>query len=97
MRLDHLLSKESGKHIALVVIVLGTKSSAASILFNFEGPNGTSESLKREEPFLQKPAKPTWGCSSAGRAPALQAGGQEFEPPHLHQYGLIAQVVRARA
>tara|TARA_Y100001934_G_scaffold143032_1_gene171991 strand:- start:158 stop:343 length:186 start_codon:yes stop_codon:yes gene_type:complete len=26
----------------------------------------------------------SWGCSSAGRAPALQAGGQEFEPPQLH-------------
>ena len=25
------------------------------------------------------------GCSSAGRAPALHAGGQEFDPPHLHQ------------
>ena len=25
-----------------------------------------------------------WGCSSAGRAPALQAGGQRFEPAHLH-------------
>ena len=24
------------------------------------------------------------GCSSVGRAPALQAGGQEFESPHLH-------------
>ena len=24
------------------------------------------------------------GCSSAGRAPALQAGGQEFESLHLH-------------
>ena len=38
-----------------------------------------------------------WGCSSAGRAPALQAGGQEFDPPHLHQNGRIAQVVRAHA
>ena len=28
-----------------------------------------------------------WGCSSAGRAPALQAGGQEFDSPHLHQPG----------
>ena len=27
-----------------------------------------------------------WGCSSAGRAPALQAGGQEFDSPHLHQF-----------
>jgi hypothetical protein len=26
-----------------------------------------------------------WGCSSAGRAPALQAGGHRFEPVHLHQ------------
>ena len=25
-----------------------------------------------------------WGCSSVGRAPALQAGGQEFESPYLH-------------
>ena len=25
------------------------------------------------------------GYSSAGRAPALQAGGQEFDPPYLHQ------------
>ena len=26
-----------------------------------------------------------WGYSSAGRAPALQAGGQRFEPAYLHQ------------
>ena len=26
-----------------------------------------------------------WGRSSAGRAPALHAGGQEFDPPRLHQ------------
>ena len=26
----------------------------------------------------------TWGYSSVGRAPALQAGGQEFESPYLH-------------
>ena len=26
-----------------------------------------------------------WGYSSVGRAPALQAGGQEFESPYLHQ------------
>ena len=28
---------------------------------------------------------------------ALQAGGQEFDPPHLHQNGRVAQVVRAHA
>ena len=45
------------------------------------------------------------GCSSVGRAPAMQAGGQEFESLHLHQgqdearttHGLIAQQARACA
>ena len=27
-----------------------------------------------------------WGRSSVGRAPALHAGGQEFEPPRLHHF-----------
>ena len=27
-----------------------------------------------------------WGISSAGRAPALQAGGRRFDPVILHQY-----------
>ena len=26
-----------------------------------------------------------WGCSSVGRAPALQAGGREFESHQLHK------------
>jgi hypothetical protein len=26
-----------------------------------------------------------WGCSSVGRAPALQAGGHRFDSVHLHQ------------
>ncbi len=26
-----------------------------------------------------------WACSSAGRAPALQAGGKGFESPQVHQ------------
>ena len=31
-----------------------------------------------------------WGRSSAGRAPALHAGGQEFDPPRLHHIDLIS-------
>lgn len=27
----------------------------------------------------------SWGCSSAGRAVALQATGRRFDPCHLHQ------------
>ena len=33
-----------------------------------------------------------WGCSSAGRAPALQAGGRRFEPDHLHQIRRLHQI-----
>ena len=33
-----------------------------------------------------KKARDFWGCSSAGRAPALQAGCQEFESPQLHHF-----------
>ena len=29
--------------------------------------------------------KEFWGCSSVGRAPALQAGGRQFESDQLHQ------------
>ena len=31
------------------------------------------------------PCAKFWGCSSVGRAPALQAGGRQFEPDQLHQ------------
>ena len=47
----------------------------------------------RDGPFK----KEIRGYSSAGRAPALQAGGHRFDPDYLHQYGLIAQQVRASA
>gem|GEM_PF-4707907 len=30
-----------------------------------------------------------WGCSSAGRAPLLQGGGQGFESPQLHIEHLV--------
>ena len=31
------------------------------------------------------------GLSSAGRAPALHAGGQEFDPPRLHHYNVLKE------
>ena len=43
------------------------------ILFNFEG----LWILKRRKTLM-------WGFSSAGRAPALHAGGQRFDPANLH-------------
>ena len=55
-------------------------------LFNFEGPHEFAGG-KLEEPLgegMGHLVKRIWGCSSAGRAPALQAGGHRFEPVHLH-------------
>ena len=91
MRLDHLLSKVYKKEEEEAVE--GKRKRRA--LYSFEGTEVSSEELGRTK-------GPTWGCSSDGRAPALQAGGQRFEPAHLHQPrkgsdGLIAQLVRARA
>ena len=59
-------------------------------LFNLEG-TGKNVPKKRKNPKR--------GVSSAGRAPALQAGGHRFDPGTLHQrsqgYGPIAQLARA--
>ncbi len=38
------------------------------------------------EPGASVPGKSLRGCSSAGRAPALQAGGQRFDPAQLHHW-----------
>ena len=39
-----------------------------------------------------------WAHSSAGRAPALQAGGHRFEPYNAHHHcGLVVQLVRMPA
>ena len=53
------------------------------LLFNFQGP--AKRDLVRNLKQSEKPVR-IRGCSSAGRAPALQAGGHGFEPHHLHHY-----------
>ena len=52
------------------------KAGYRSFVVQFSGTGKWS--LKRKEPVV-------WGCSSVGRAPALQAGGHGFESHHLHQ------------
>ncbi len=44
--------------------------------------------LKKYDYIVRKVKNFFWGHSSAGRAPAWHAGGQEFESPWLHQYFL---------
>ena len=82
MRLDHLLSKETRcRAEAAVSNILVDVQGLKSLLFNFEGTFLKAE--YREKKIV--PCEKTWGCSSAGRAPALQAGGRQFDSVHLHQ------------
>src|SRR2546427_4861790 len=41
--------------------------------------------VKEEAKCLRMNKLREWACSSAGRAPALQAGGRRFDPGHVHQ------------
>ena len=89
MRLDHLLSKENMQTEKRFAYVL--RSVQGVDLFTLFNLEGTLRMCTR------------WGFSSAGRAPALQAGGQRFDPANLHQTlktgvakdGPIAQLARA--
>ena len=51
-------------------------------------PLGPTKEIKQQIPIILHFAlcilHLIWGCSSAGRAPALQAGGHGFESHHLH-------------
>ena len=52
-------------------------------------PNTTVKTQEADGTALETVWESRWmpdlrGCSSVGRAPALQAGGQEFESLHLH-------------
>ena len=79
MRLDHLLSKEtSAKTKVLTVTSYGQyKVFRVFTLFNLEG---TGKNVPKQVRIPK-----IWGVSSAGRAPALQAGGHRFDPGTLHQ------------
>ena len=72
MRLDHLLSKEHAQKVHNPV------SAREEVVKKYCSILKVSTNLRTSA---------IWGCSSAGRAPALHAGGQEFDPPHLHHGG----------
>ena len=48
--------------------------------------------IQPDPPDCHIPEEDTWGISSAGRAPALQAGGRRFDPVILHHLCAIARV-----
>ena len=54
----------------------GSLLKALTVLYRFQG----------------SPHEDSWGFSSAGRAPALQAGGQRFDPANLHHIWVASLV-----
>ena len=58
-----------------------SEASMELLLFNFRRSDEGDLEIFETETTRKR------GCSSAGRAPALQAGGHGFEPHHLHQSG----------
>ena len=64
------------KQVCLTSKVREIKKGSEKSLFNFEGLDPQERGI-----FV---LKRIWGCSSAGRAPALQAGGHRFESDILH-------------
>ena len=83
MRLDHLLSKENaGRHDSRSIVERLSVREEEMLIYRQIGTYGKLFSFECS-------STQTWGCSSAGRAPALQAGGQEFDSPHLHHKEVI--------
>ena len=87
MRLDHLLSKEtSDRAKASVSNILRSESVLTRCVIQFRG-------YRKDVPTKKKTLR---GVSSAGRAPALQAGGHRFDPGTLHHLKELTEVSQAR-
>ena len=89
MRLDHLLlgryeDKLFHNYLLILVDTDTSKKTKFYFLYSF-----LIKVLRFAGHLLSKSVKTDfWGYSSAGRAPALQAGGQRFDPAYLHQAAL---------
>ena len=100
VRLDHLLSKEKKQVRKLVIlfsyreIIENTKEiERFQWAYSSAGQSARLISVRSVVRVHLSPLKTkylltqfllSWGRSSVGRAPALQAGGQEFESLRLH-------------
>ena len=65
----------------------GAKSKPSETGLIWGGETKTQWSFEREDFKTENVdfVSTIWGVSSAGRAPALQAGGHRFDPGTLHQ------------
>ena len=61
---------------------MGMINAVGSLRYDMHGRKRKTNSLSTKKR----------GCSSAGRAPALHAGGQEFDSPQLHQFKMNQKI-----
>jgi hypothetical protein len=68
--------------------VAGKKRESAAFLYT-SSTSCTSPTWGRKRKRLTCRLAVLWGGSSAGRAPALQAGGRRFDPGPLHSFPFV--------
>ena len=98
----HLFPFRTQKLSSLALMVLGGQPPGRVRRSHVHGP---LVKRSRHRPFTAVTGvrfpyeSPIWDHSSAGRAPALQAGGHRFEPCWSHHLkcGLVVQLVRMPA
>ena len=77
--------------------VLSTKRSRTGQQLSWLEHTTDNREVDGSSPFWPTTSnKMKWGFSSAGRAPALQAGGQRFDPANLHHIKKLTEVARKR-
>ena len=88
-RLVRFRSRLSAQQPAIIIAVIGGVYCDPSWVCSSAGQSTVL--IRRGSLVRAQPDPPPamgnfiWGCSSVGRAPALQAGGHRFDPVHLHQ------------
>ena len=93
MRLDHLLSKETSRGLFCYSVTKGNQGYPVAIRLGETPvpiPNTMVKAQTADGTMLgtawesRRLPGSFWGISSVGRAPALQAGGHEFDSRILH-------------
>ncbi len=72
------------KKLCLVLRGLPLKTLTYKTLIWAYSSAGLERTPDKREVDGSSPFRPIWGISSAGRAPALQAGGHRFDSVILH-------------
>ena len=79
---ERMQRNETSKRFPVAMRLGDTPVPIPNTMVKTQAADGTILETVWESRWL--PDHPKWGCSSVGRAPALQAGGQGFESLHLH-------------